>query len=1036
MVRVLRAFAVLVAAAGAAASEKSEGGQPSNSQLAELQDQLQHAIDQQGQLSDQQAALTDALAPLLTWANNIAPQNTGCDLDHYTSIISLCGAEGSEKADLDAQGEATVSETDSGCECMDTWYYDGTRYTGCQVTEPPPGSKMHFPPWCVVSGGCTNAHPGPWGAWGHCTQTTNWTNSDWGTQWHSSFRGGPMWVTEPQALFSAGKPTSSRYSRHSAVLPLDTYCADATCRYALMRLKDQCTDTRDPVMQELVGLISAAPVSCANVSQAPPPPPPGSHTYHVTVTLNTGDSMEPKAVTDVVATMLGCPEQAIQDLQPTGVEGTYSFVLVSANLHKTDIDRLLEPVGTVTTTSDMQDETSSFWHAHASDYSDHSSGDQQNGVELGDSNIILVGFGLSTIGTLAALSFCGVVGKVRKLSAGDDVKQFEMSAGEPLMRQQQRYVQPLLQGSLSTPERYGEAAHPQYESWMLLQYNDDDESDESPDSDGLAGGWAHEGGSNYPRPTVSWGDSPSMLTESDDGGSGTPDRYESDERYCYSMLDSEQLVEEMDSACLPCSASPNSTLPQEEVINSGYATDSGGSGGIASDGGGAAALALTAGGSSNSEEKQDGGSNSNSGSSSDGGTPDVAIPMATPVQALQSGAGSTAALPAVPVEHALLLPEAERVAELERQLAEAQGDLMAASLRRYDHEYHTGAPAAGAGASSAAAGGLPPTTGMSRPVTDVQHHGHVKVETTVYYDGGGGGGGGGGDSGVQQQWQQQHRHEQLPDYMSAMALKSAAATSAASSVVLEPRQPPQQPMLSTRSTPKRKGPPTPTAATTSHSSGARARSSAPSRMGAATAARPYPCTFPGCNYAASQKRYLSDHVRVHTGARPFHCPWEGCDYAASGSGHMSRHMRVHTGDRPYKCMEPGCGYAASQSGHLRTHMRKHTGERPFKCPVADCDYAAARPGHLTRHMKVHEPGGRGRGRPPLQARSLADGRHQQSPQQQSQQQQSQQQQWGGSDGDGDDGGISGGGGGGGGGVYSDSWSISDADAAHLPPADL
>ena len=169
MVRVLRAFAVLVAAAGAAASEKSEGGQPSNSQLAELQDQLQHAIDQQGQLSDQQAALTDALAPLLTWANNIAPQNTGCDLDHYTSIISLCGAEGSEKADLDAQGEATVSETDSGCECMDTWYYDGTRYTGCQVTEPPPGSKMHFPPWCVVSGGCTNAHPGPWGAWGHCT---------------------------------------------------------------------------------------------------------------------------------------------------------------------------------------------------------------------------------------------------------------------------------------------------------------------------------------------------------------------------------------------------------------------------------------------------------------------------------------------------------------------------------------------------------------------------------------------------------------------------------------------------------------------------------------------------------------------------------------------------------------------------------------------------------------------------------------------------------------------------------------------------
>ena len=86
----------------------------------------------------------------------------------------------------------------------------------------------------------------------------------------------------------------------------------------------------------------------------------------------------------------------------------------------------------------------------------------------------------------------------------------------------------------------------------------------------------------------------------------------------------------------------------------------------------------------------------------------------------------------------------------------------------------------------------------------------------------------------------------------------------------------------------------------------------------------YPCTHPGCSYAASQRRYLKEHVRIHSGDRPYKCSWPGCEYASAGSGHVARHMRTHTGERPYKCPVEGCTYAASQSGHLRTHMLVHS----------------------------------------------------------------------------------------------------------------
>ena len=105
-------------------------------------------------------------------ANNIAPHDTGCDLDHYTSIVALCGADASA-AGAQMTEDILPKTTDTGCECMDPWYFNGVRYAGCQAT--PSAFSQHHPraPWCVVKNGCTSAHPGPWGAWDYCKGATN-----------------------------------------------------------------------------------------------------------------------------------------------------------------------------------------------------------------------------------------------------------------------------------------------------------------------------------------------------------------------------------------------------------------------------------------------------------------------------------------------------------------------------------------------------------------------------------------------------------------------------------------------------------------------------------------------------------------------------------------------------------------------------------------------------------------------------------------------------------------------------------------------
>ncbi len=800
-------------------------------------------------------------------ANNIAPHDTGCDLDHYTSIVALCGADASA-ASAQIAGVVLPKTTDTGCECMDPWYYNGVRYAGCQAT--PNAFSQQYPraPWCVVKNGCTSAHPGPWGAWDYCKGATNWTNSPdgqadlrWRQHWEEKTgREIEPWLMESQAIFM-----SSRFDVSS---PFSEYCDDETCQYGLSRMVDRCQDTHDTVMREVVGLASA-PQSCKNLTRVPPPPPPGSRTYEVTIMLRTGNDLDVPAVKDIVMTLLGCRESDIHGFRATTVAGTYSFTLNTFSLHKDDIDALLAPIGDVAITTNYGYDKTDEGPGENYDADDGADRTDPAPSPKVDSSFLFLMFGFSTIGTLAALSFCGVVGKVRKYTTADHAVTYD----EPLLKQQ-RYAQPLM--PFGTPEGPASSWDTQLDGHQnFVQYDYLDEPNTgygwSPHADGMM---------LFDSP-----DTAQTATESDDG-----DAFDCSANGLGSERSFETIIPDTDDVFV---GDQSTSTQQDAAWSADDPVDMYTKTMLGDD----VAAAM--------EDSYRTGSESDGEHAGAAGTPEgpARVAVAQMVEAQY-------ALPAV-------ISEADRVSMLERQLAEMQGQLKE-SRRRQDEMARK-------------------TTGEQRRAMSPTD-GQVKVE--VYYN---------GPPAARQQPQQSST---LPKVVGGSA--STDGVRMVSSRAPAPvHVPPRDGVRITKSS--------------------RESSFVHAGGDAAELPRPYHCTFPGCSYAATQRRYLFEHARVHSGARPYQCTWEGCNYASSGSGHMSRHMRVHTGERPYKCQEPGCNYEASQSGHLRTHMRKHTGERPYRCPVEGCGYAAARSGHLTRHMKIHKPGqpARGRGRPPKNAAAKA-----------------------------------------------------------------
>ena len=65
----------------------------------------------------------------------------------------------------------------------------------------------------------------------------------------------------------------------------------------------------------------------------------------------------------------------------------------------------------------------------------------------------------------------------------------------------------------------------------------------------------------------------------------------------------------------------------------------------------------------------------------------------------------------------------------------------------------------------------------------------------------------------------------------------------------------------------------------------------------------YSCTFSGCELSTAYSNSWADHARLHEpdiqGRRPFPCSFPDCDFRGSSQGNLNQHIRArHDKDRP------------------------------------------------------------------------------------------------------------------------------------------
>ena len=116
--------------------------------------------------------------------------------------------------------------------------------------------------------------------------------------------------------------------------------------------------------------------------------------------------------------------------------------------------------------------------------------------------------------------------------------------------------------------------------------------------------------------------------------------------------------------------------------------------------------------------------------------------------------------------------------------------------------------------------------------------------------------------------------------------------------------------------------------------------------------RDFKCTL--CPSSFRRKGDLNRHIRSHTKEKGFEC--NQCTYKTGRSSDLSRHVKaVHEKLTPFQCSFPGCNYKASQRADFQRHRLTHETDpsvrRPFPCTSEGCDYSVTRKGSLESHIQ-------------------------------------------------------------------------------------
>ena len=102
-----------------------------------------------------------------------------------------------------------------------------------------------------------------------------------------------------------------------------------------------------------------------------------------------------------------------------------------------------------------------------------------------------------------------------------------------------------------------------------------------------------------------------------------------------------------------------------------------------------------------------------------------------------------------------------------------------------------------------------------------------------------------------------------------------------------------------------------------------------------------------CNYSASRKVMLTNHIKQHHENNKYYCEVKDCDYVSKTTKGLSYHKNLKHG-KSYKCSD--CEYVCQRSDYLKRHRRSVHDNVRYPCDM--CDYQATRRQYLNSHIKV------------------------------------------------------------------------------------
>ena len=183
------------------------------------------------------------------------------------------------------------------------------------------------------------------------------------------------------------------------------------CASGLATLSARCKDTQDPVMTALVAdVVNAGCINATGASTGPS----GRH-YSVTLTLrDNGDAdnreVDTASMKSIVQHLLGIQRSGIQSFAKSGQTGNiYTFDVVSNTLYRDDIVSLLASIGVAVVVS------TEFGMAPVAPTAPTDPGTKHTTHDYG--SFFAISISVSAMGTLTALFFYGVVGRVKRFVA-------------------------------------------------------------------------------------------------------------------------------------------------------------------------------------------------------------------------------------------------------------------------------------------------------------------------------------------------------------------------------------------------------------------------------------------------------------------------------------------------------------------------------------------------------------------------------------------------------------------------------------------